>query len=289
MSAPAVSMRTRRIPCPSPGGQHMVSIVDWGSETASRTALCVHGLTRNARDFDRLAEHLADEWRVIAVDVVGRGKSDWLEDAAGYTYRQYIADMLRIVDRLHLKEVDWIGTSMGGIIGMMIAAQPDSPIKRLVLNDVGPHLTVAALRRIASYLGTPQSFASLDELKAHLKEIYSTFGMLPDSEWGEMAQHGHRRDAEGRYWLSHDPKIAQAALSSIDRDIEMWDTWDKIRCPVLLLRGENSDLVSGKSVEQMQHRGPRTQVVEIPNVGHAPALRTTNQIKIIRDWLKRTA
>lgn len=288
MSAPAVSMRALRIPCPSPGGQHMVSMIDWGSETAPRTAICVHGLTRNARDFDRLAETLAGEWRVIAVDVVGRGKSDWLEDPLGYNYKQYIVDLGTIIDRLGLEEVDWIGTSMGGIIGMMVAAQGNSPIRRLVLNDVGPHLTVAALRRIASYLGTPKSFGSLDELQAHLKEIYATFGALPESEWRQMAEHGHRRDKDARYWLAHDPKIAQAALSSIDRDIEMWDLWDKIRCPVLLLRGENSDLVSAKTAEQMQRRGPPTEIVEIPHVGHAPALRTTNQIKIIRDWLERT-
>jgi len=289
MTASEVSMRTVRLPCPHPKGEHMVSLTDWGKEDAPRTAICVHGLTRNGRDFDRLATALCDRWRVLAVDVVGRGKSDWLEDPFGYNYRQYVVDIAAIIKRLKLKDIDWIGTSMGGIIGMMIAAQEHAPIKRLVLNDVGPLLTVAALRRIAAYLAEPKFFGSVAEIETYMRSIYAPFGALPDVEWKHMAQHGHRRDQDGRYWLAHDPKIAEGALSITDKNIELWDFWDKIRCPVLLLRGETSDLVLRETAEEMKRRGPRATVVEVPKVGHAPALRTGDQIRTIRDWLERTA
>jgi len=267
----------------------MVTVTDWGDEKAERTAVCVHGLTRNGRDFDRLAVGLGDKWRVIAVDIVGRGESDWLEDPEGYNYGQYVIDVAAIMQRLHLRNVDWIGTSMGGIIGMMIAATQHSPIKRLVLNDVGPLLPAAALRRIADYLAQPQSFGSIEEVETYMRSIYAPFGELRDSEWKHMAQHGHRRDKEGRYWLAHDPNIAKNALSVADRNIELWETWDKIHCPVLLLRGEHSDLVSRDTAEEMSKRGPRAVVFEIRKVGHAPSLRTEEQIRLIRGWLEHTA
>jgi pimeloyl-ACP methyl ester carboxylesterase len=289
MMASEVSMRTMRLPCPHPKGEHMISLAEWGREDAPRTAICVHGLTRNGRDFDRLAAALADHWRVVAIDVVGRGKSDWLEDPLGYNYRQYVVDVAAIIQRLKLWSVDWIGTSMGGIIGMMIAAQEHSPIKRLVLNDVGPLLTASALRRIAAYLAEPKSFASVAEVEAYMRSIYAPFGELPDAEWMHMAEHGCRRDQDGRLWLAHDPKIAEAALSVTDKNIELWDFWDKIHCPVLLLRGELSDLVSRETAAEMARRGPRATVIEIPKVGHAPALRTADQIHLIRDWLEQTA
>jgi pimeloyl-ACP methyl ester carboxylesterase len=267
----------------------MVALTDWGKEDALRTAICVHGLTRNGRDFDRLAVALSDRWRVLAVDIVGRGKSDWLDDPLGYNYRQYIVDVATIIKRLALKDIDWIGTSMGGVIGMMVAAQEHAPIKRLVLNDIGPLLTAAALRRISAYLAEPKSFGSVAEVEAYMRSIYAPFGVLPDAEWQHMAQHGHRRDQDGRYWLAHDPKIAEGALSITDKNLELWDYWDRIRCPVLLLRGETSDLVSRETADEMKRRGPRATVVELPKVGHAPALRSANEIRIIRDWLERTA
>jgi pimeloyl-ACP methyl ester carboxylesterase len=289
MTATEVSMRTVRLPSPHPGGHHTLTLYQWGREDAERTALCVHGLTRNGRDFDRLAMALSDKWRVVAMDVVGRGKSDWLEDARGYTYQQYVVDVATAIQRLHLRNIDFIGTSMGGIIGMMTAGTEHSPIKRLVLNDVGPLLTAAALRRIAGYLAEPRSFGSIEEIEAHMREIYAPFGRLPDGEWNHMARHGHRRDKEGRYWLAYDPKIAEVALSISDKDINLWETWDKIRCPVLLLRGGNSDLVTRDTAAEMHRRGPRAMVIEIPIVGHAPALRTGDQIGAIRAWLEQTA
>lgn len=289
MTATEVSMRTVRIPAPHRDGSHTLTLYQWGREDAERTAFCVHGLTRNGRDFDRLAMALADKWRVISMDVVGRGKSDWLDDPRGYNYRQYVLDAATVVRRLRLRDIDFIGTSMGGVIGMMTAASENSPIKRLVLNDVGPLLTSDALKRIGSYLVEPRSFGSVDEIEAHMREIYAPFGRLPDGDWKHMAQHGHRRDKDGRYWLAYDPKIAEIALSVSDKDIELWETWDKIQCPVLLLRGANSDLVARETAAQMTRRGPRAKVIEIPIVGHAPALRTGEQIGAIRAWLEQTA
>jgi pimeloyl-ACP methyl ester carboxylesterase len=267
-----------------PRGFHRVAYVEWGAEDAPRTIVCVHGLTRNGRDFDRLATALSQHWRVACPDVVGRGRSDWLADAAGYGYPQYMADMTALIAKLGVASVDWVGTSMGGIIGMMLAAQPNSPIRRLVLNDVGPFIPKAALERIAGYVGLDPTFDSVGDLEAHLRKVHEPFGPLSDSDWRHLALQGYRRLDDGRFGLAYDPGIAQAFRTKIE-DVEFWPVWDAIACPVLILRGARSDLLPARTAAEMTRRGPKGMLVEIAEAGHAPALMTPEQIGIVRDWL----
>lgn len=265
-------------------GFHRVAYVEWGAADAPRTAVCVHGLTRNGRDFDRLAAMLSQHWRVACPDVVGRGRSDWLRDPAGYAYPQYVADMTALIARLGVAGVDWVGTSMGGIIGMMMAAQPNSPIRRLVLNDVGPFVPKAALERIAGYVGLAPRFDSIGDLEAHLRKVHQPFGPLADVDWRHLALQGYRRLDDGGFALAYDPGIAQAFRTEI-RDVAFWSVWDAITCPVLVLRGATSDLLLAETAAEMTRRGPKAALVEIAETGHAPSLMTAEQIAIVRDWL----
>lgn len=265
-------------------GFHRVAYVEWGEASAPRTVLCVHGLTRNGRDFDRLASVLAQRWRVACPDIVGRGRSDWLPDPAGYGYPQYLADMNALIARLDVASVDWIGTSMGGLIGMMLAALPNSPIRRLVLNDVGPFIPRAALERIALYVGLNPTFDSVGELETHLRKVHEPFGPLTDSDWRHLALQGYRRLDDGQFGLAYDPGIANAFKGKI-ADVDLWPVWDAIACPVLVLRGARSDLLLAETAAEMSRRGPQAKVVEIAEAGHAPGLMSTDQINLLRDWL----
>jgi pimeloyl-ACP methyl ester carboxylesterase len=253
--------------------------------------LCVHGLTRTGRDFDVLAAALADEARVVCPDVVGRGASDWLADSAAYAYPQYLADMTALVARLDTDTVDWIGTSMGGMIGMFMAAQPNTPVRRLIVNDVGPLIPKAALQRIADYVGADRSFTDVGEVEAYLRDVHAPFGALSDDQWRHLAEHSVRPRDDGRLALHYDPGIAdafrQGPVEDID-DVDLWPVWDRIACPVLVLRGAESDLLLRETAAEMATRGPKADVVEIAGCGHAPALMDESQIKIIRDWLRAT-
>lgn len=267
-----------------PQGFHRVAYVEWGAEDAPRTVVCVHGLTRNGRDFDRLAAALSQHWRVACPDMVGRGRSDWLADPAGYGYPQYLADMTALIARLNVGSVDWVGTSMGGIIGMMMAAQPKSPIRRLVVNDVGPFIPKAALQRIAAYVGLDPRFDSVGELEAYLRKVHEPFGPLSDPDWRHLALQGYRRLEDGRFALAYDPGIAVAFNTGI-QDVELWSVWDAISCPVLVLRGGRSDLLLAETATEMTRRGPKATLVEFPEAGHAPGLMSAEQIAVVRDWL----
>jgi pimeloyl-ACP methyl ester carboxylesterase len=288
MTPESLSMRSKRVLCLSQHGFHAMHYTDWGDPRSPRTAICVHGLTRNGRDFDRLAAALSARWRVACPDVVGRGRSDWLAVPAAYNYPQYCADMAVLIARLDVEAVDWVGTSMGGLIGLMLAAQPGSPIRRLVLNDVGPFLAKAALQRIATYVGQRPTFATLDALEAYLRQVYAPFGPMPDTEWRHIAEHSHRRLPDGRLALHHDPKIAENAQAAADRDVDLWALWDRITCPVLVIRGAESDLLSAEVAAEMTRRGPKARLVELPGVGHAPALRSDAEIALVQDFLGQT-
>jgi pimeloyl-ACP methyl ester carboxylesterase len=277
-------MRTGSVLGLGPHGFHRVAYVEWGERAAPRTLVCAHGLTRNGRDFDRLATALADAFRVVCPDVVGRGRSDWLTQAEGYGYPQYLADMAALIARLDVLEVDWVGTSMGGLIGMMLAAQPNTPIRRLVLNDVGPFLPKAALERIAGYVGQDPRFETLEALEAYLRRVHAPFGPLPDAAWRHLAEHGHRRLPDGGFGLAYDPAIGAAFRQGV-QDVDLWSVWDAVRCPVLVLRGAESDLLSAETAAEMERRGPRARVVTFPGIGHAPALVAEDQIAVVRGWL----
>lgn len=272
----------------SRSGFHRVRYFAWGDPKAARTVVCVHGLTRNAHDFDRLAERLAKAYRVITVDIVGRGGSGWLRDPADYTYAQYQVDMAALIARLDVGQVDWIGTSMGGLIGLFLAAQPDTPIRSLFLNDVGPFIPKAALQRIADYVGLDNRFSSLEGVERHMRKVHAPFGPLTDSEWYEMARNGHRRLPDGSYALAYDPGIVDNVKKGV-ADVDLWQVWERVKCPAFVLRGAESDLLSAETARLMTQRGPRAKLAELPGIGHAPALMAADQIDLIEDWLRSQA
>ncbi len=285
-------MRQKYVQCLSPAGFHRMAYVEWGDPANPRVLVCVHGLTRCGRDFDTLAQVLADKYRVVCPDVVGRGMSDWLRDPQHYTVPQYAQDMTALLARLDVETVDWLGTSMGGMIGMALAAQPHSslgPIRRLILNDIGPVLAASALKRIGEYLATPPTFASLDEAERHIRTVAAPFGQLSDAQWRHLTENVVKSDSDGRLILRYDPGIAApfaaVAAAGEGRDIELWPLYDAIRCPTLVIRGEHSDLLSRATVAAMTARGPRAASAEIPGVGHAPMFMHDAQIGVVRDFL----
>jgi pimeloyl-ACP methyl ester carboxylesterase len=270
----------------STGGFHRVAYTEWGDERDERLAVCVHGLTRNGRDFDEIAKALQEKRRVACPDIVGRGRSDWLTDKSQYNFITYCADMTAFLARLRGTSVDWIGTSMGGQIGMILAAQPNTPIARLVLNDIGPFVPKEAPRRLLRYAaGQPPPFASLAEAERYMREIYAPFGKLTDAQWAHLTRHSLRDVEGGRYALAYDPGIVEPLKEMQRADFHIWPLWDRIRCPVLVLRGKESDVLLESTVEEMKRRGPRIEVVEIDGVGHAPTLTDPKHVGIVRDWL----
>jgi pimeloyl-ACP methyl ester carboxylesterase len=267
------------------GARHM-AYLDWG-EPGAKVLVCVHGLTRCARDFDFLAPEMARRgYRVICPDLAGRGDSDWLTDPMDYAVPTYAKDMLMLLARLELETAHWAGTSLGGLIGMTIAAMPGSPVGRLVLNDVGPVLAVAALRRISSYVGKWPPLPTMAAAETFVRSVSASFGAHTDSEWRFLTEHVVRRNPDGSLRMHYDPAIAvpfNAELPS--KHLEMWKLYDAVRCPTLVLRGEQSDLLARETAEQMAARGPRARVAEFPGVGHAPTLIHADQIAIVRDFL----
>jgi pimeloyl-ACP methyl ester carboxylesterase len=278
-------MRTASVSCLSTHTFHRMVFTDWGDAANERLLLCVHGLTRNGRDFDFLAGALQDTYRVVCPDVVGRGASDWLTVKQDYSYQTYCANMAALIAWLRVEQLDWVGTSMGGIIGMLLAAQPNTPIRRLVLNDVGAFIPKAALEYIEEYVGIDPRFDRLDDIEHYLRRIHAGFGPLTDEQWTHLARHSAKQTDDGRYALVYDPSIAHAFRAGNHEDVRLWTVWDRIRCPVLVIRGASSDLLPTDTVAEMRQRGPKMDVVELPGIGHAPALMSNDQIQIVRDWL----
>ncbi len=282
---PFAQARRRSVQCASPKGLHRIAYVEWGDPRNRDVVVCVHGLTRTSRDFDSLAEALCGHFRVVCPDVAGRGDSDRLADPMLYALPQYVSDMVTLIARLDVEAVSWVGTSMGGLIGMALAAQPGTPVKRMVINDAGPVLSKASLERIGSYLGAAPHFASLEQAEAYIRAVHAPFGPHTDAQWRHLAR-TWLREADGGYRAHYDPRIAEAFRAARpDKDLELWPLYDAIGCPLLVIRGANSDLLSEGTAQQMAARGPRARVVEIPGVGHAPTLMDQDQIAIVRDFL----
>ncbi len=269
-------------------GFHRIVYREWGPREGGRTLLCLHGLTRNGRDFKPLAEALAAEgWHVVAPDTVGRGDSQWAASAGVYGYPQYLADMNALIARLQVERLDWLGTSMGGLVGTMLAAQPGSPIGRLIVNDVGPFIPKASLERIAGYVGQTVEVASLAEAEAHCRETYASFGSnLSDENWRLMTEVTFKEADPGSYRLRYDPAIAEVFRNQLIADVDLWPIWDAIKQPTLALRGAESDLLLPETAAEMRARGPKAQLVTFEGCGHAPSLFEPTQIDAIAHWLK---
>jgi pimeloyl-ACP methyl ester carboxylesterase len=280
-------LRRRSVQCVSPKGLHRMAYVEWGDPRNRDVLICVHGLTRSGRDFDELARALSGQFRVVCPDLAGRGDSDRLADPLLYGVPQYLADMVTLIARLDCEALSWVGTSLGGLVGMALAAQPGNPVKKLVLNDAGPVVSRVSLQRIAAYVGVVPKFPSLEKAEEYVRTISAPFGPHSDAQWRFLTETWLRRQPDGSWRPHYDPRMAAAFRAGMPQegDLELWPLYDAIRCPTLVLRGEQSDLLSRDTTGAMARRGPRAQVVEIRGVGHAPTLMHAEQIALVRDFL----
>lgn len=286
--------------CPDTTGGHRMAYWQWGNPNAAHVLVCVHGLTRQGRDFDVLAQALCarsgDAIRVVCPDVVGRGKSDWLKDPAGYQYPTYVADMLALLTQLQATTLDWLGTSMGGLIGILVAGQPDlplpAPVRRLVINDIGPVLEWQAVQRISQYVGQTGKFASEQQAADALWVIASSFGPHTPAQWLALTRPMLKPlgDAQGSLTLHYDPAIALPfraanAESAARGEALLWQAYDRITATTLLVRGALSDLLSVQTAQAMTERGPHARLVEFAGVGHAPTFVAADQIETVASFL----
>ena len=277
--------RTRHLRSLSPHGFHRVVYYEWGAPDNAQVVICVHGIGRNGRDFDVLGEALAATHRVLAVDMPGRGQSEWLREPMDYVTPVYLTALTALIARSGADEVSWVGTSMGGILGMVAAAQPGTPVQRLVVNDVGPTIEPSALARIAQYFGTDPTFATYGEIAAYVRTISAPFGPLSEAQWEHVVRTNVRQRDDGRWAIGYDPRIA-IPFRAQSAPPDLWPVWDAIRCPTLVLRGAQSDLLSAAIAQTMTTRGPRARVAEIPHVGHAPMLLSPEQVALVVDFLR---
>lgn len=269
------------------GAFHRLAFDDWG-DPAAPAVVCVHGLTRNGRDFDALAEDLSRDFRVICPDLPGRGASDWLADPMLYQAQHYVVALAHLLAWIG-REVAWVGTSLGGICGMLIAAADGAPVRRLVLNDIGPFIPADSLARIRDYMVASgdskfmQRFPDLDAIDRHLRIVHAPFGPLTDAQWAAMARNSARLLPDGRYAMHYDPRIAEPMRGHEPVDVDMWALWDRIRVPRLVVRGESSDVLPADTYGRMLASG--AEGYEVAGTGHAPALLEADQIAAIRGFL----
>jgi pimeloyl-ACP methyl ester carboxylesterase len=281
--------RLNHVQCLDNRGLHRMAYWEWGDARNPRVVVCVHGLTRQGRDFDTLARALCADVRVICPDVVGRGHSDWLADPMHYGIPQYVADMVTLLARANAERIDWVGTSMGGLIGLGVAALTGSPIRRFVINDVGPTLAPEGLARIGGYVGRVAQWPSLDEAADALWQVSQGFGPHTREQWLALTEPQLKRDGEKLVPRS-DPSIAlpfKATTPAMAQAGEamLWQAWDRLSLPVLLLRGADSDLLSHATAQAMTQRGPRARLVEFAGVGHAPMFVQPDQVAAVREFL----
>ena len=289
-----VSMRQQYFHALGDSGFHRIAYTEWGQSSNPHTVVCVHGLARNSRDFDYLAAALTPECRVLCMDVAGRGESEWLEKSE-YTFSTYQSDAAAMLARADSEKLDWVGTSMGGLIGMFLAAKKNSPIRRLVLNDIGALIPWGALFRMKGYITRGRRFKGPPEVEAYLRQVCAPFGPLSDEQWQHLARHGAQRTDDGEYVLRYDPGIGEGLHGHIDREfpigpdllrgIDLWNVWSKLACPVLVLRGAQSEVLLPKTLEEMRARKPDLEVAEFEGVGHAPALMSADQIEVVKNFL----
>ncbi len=282
--------RLKSVQCLSPAGLHEMAYKEWGDPANPRVLVCVHGVTRVSDDFDALAAEMAATHRVVCPDVVGRGRSDWLRNPQLYQLPQYVADMVTLLARLDAKSVDWFGTSMGGLIGVGLASLAGNPVRKLILNDIGPALNPTALARIGDYIGQAVRFATVEEGVAYIRAISAPFGIHSDAEWDKLAKDVLRQDKDGQWIRHYDlglalPFKSATPESTAQAEALLWQAYDAITCPTLLVRGAQSDLLTPDVAQAMTRRGPRATLVTLPDVGHAPTFMHADQIQVARHFL----
>jgi len=283
-----MSMREYRLPCLNSQGFHQLHYTDWGDPANPRVVICAHGLTRNCRDFDTLAAALQNDLRVVSVSIAGRGLSDWLPNKEDYNYPQYMADMTALIARVTAsgaQDISWVGTSMGGMLGMLLAARPNTPISRLVLNDVGTIIPKASMERIGTYVGKSPLFKTYAEIEQYVRMVSAPFGPLTDVQWQHLTKTNSRQNDDGSWGMNYDPGIALPFQKALKNDIVLWPYYDAVRCPTLLLRGEKSDLLLRDTALEMTKRGPKPKLMEFAGIGHAPALMADDQVAAVRGFL----
>lgn len=282
--------------------RHIIFYCEWGDPKNTDIVICLHGLSRNCRDFDYLASALADKYRVICIDVVGRGKSEWLNDKSSYDYETYVADIIKLLDHLNISKMDCVGTSMGGIIGMIIASRYPHIVRNLVLNDIGPVIPGDAIARIMSYVGAAREFHNKIDAEKTLRERMSTFGIKKEEHWKHVVKYSIIKKLSGKYTFAYDPdiipsprlvnrlrgvlaKIIPGKKKSGFPDVNLLDIWNQICCPILALRGNLSDVCTEEVAAQMKSSGKAVKIVTLSGIGHAPMLMEDDQISIVKDWL----
>ena len=273
-------------PFPDETGTTWLAFTDYSPRGDTRTLICVPGLTGHSRQFDALATALARDYHVIAFDLAGRGRSGWLADKNGYVLSTYARHVKGLLDYRGLETVDWLGIGMGGWLGLVLAAEEDSSIAHLILNDSAPRMAPAGARRIADYVGAAPRFRTMNEACDYLRSVWAPFGDLDDAKWSQLTVHGLIREDNGGYSLHYDPAIGDQ-FRAIDQDADLWGLYDRVRQPTLLLRGADSDVLTADTAAAMAARGPRAEVIEFAGCGHAPALMDANQIAAIHAWMKR--
>jgi len=278
-------MNLRFVNCLGPSGHYRLAYREWQGPKGAPTLLCVHGLTRNSRDFDTLAHAMSATHRVVAPDMPGRGESDWLAGPGEYSYPVYLQAITTLIARLDVEKVDWVGTSMGGLIAMVLGATPGHPIRRLVINDASTVIPKAFSQRLATYVGLTMHFDTVEALEASARLAYAPQRDLSDAQWRQVALAGAKANANGGFDLAYDPRIGDAFRASEPADVVLWPIWDKLDCPTLLLRATESPLLRREEAVEMVLRGPKPRLVEWEGLAHPPFLMNEEQMGEVRGFL----
>lgn len=267
---------------------HRIAYTEWGKSSDNNIAVCIHGLTRNSRDFDVMAHYLSKNFRVICIDIVGRGKSEWFSSKEYYNYSTYIQDVLELIRSLNLRNINIIGTSMGGIIGYSLAAEHPSLVKSLVLNDIGPFIPRDGLIRIAKYTAERPLFDTFDLAKNYFKDRLKSFGIEGEDNWTNITKNSTYL-VNDKYDIAYDPGIATGMNIAPENiaDVDLWHIWNKVNCPMMIIRGEYSDILTEKTSDEMLKSKKNIHMLTIRGVGHAPALMNVEQVSKISDWLSK--
>ena len=282
--------KRKTVQCLSPAGLHRMAYKEWGDPSNQNVLICVHGVTRVSDDFDVLALAMSDQYRIICPDVVGRGKSDWLPNPQLYQIPQYVSDMVTLLARLDVETVDWLGTSMGGLIGMGLASMQKNPIRKLILNDVGPALNFDAIVRIGEFIGQDVRFDTFDEAAAYIRQVSISFGPHSEAQWHKLASDVLKQNEDGK-WIRHYDLGLSIPVKAITPELAaagqalLWTAYDAVKCQTLLVRGSESDLLTKEAAHEMTQRGPCATLVEIAGVGHAPTFVQPEQIEIAKKFL----